>query len=173
MGQVTLENHEVLFAAQVGISRRVKSMARERNTHNAIKNPNYGWHIDVEAACAEMAFAKFLDVYWDASVDTFKRADVGDVQVRSTSYDSGSLVFRNGDNIDDKFALVTGRCPDFNVRGWAFGMTICVGKYAVTEDKKEKMGWPLGQSFWMMPQKDLESMQMLYKPVGTDLTAKT
>lgn len=163
---IELENHEILFAAQVGITRRIKSMSRARDTHNTIGNPNYGWHIDVEAACAEMAFAKFLGVYWDASVDTFKKPDVGDIQVRSTSYDSGSLIFRDGDNEEDKFALVTGVCPKFAIRGWAFGTTICVEKYAVSHQRKEQMGWPVDQAFWMMPSRDLESMKLLYKPAS-------
>lgn len=119
--KVILDWHEVTAAATIGIHRRVSSLQKQitDRMHSRDENP---WQIDIEGACAELACAKALGVYWGAGVDTFKSPDIGHtIQVRSTSKPSNRLIIRENDPDDEAFILVVGKAPAYEVRGWILG----------------------------------------------------
>lgn len=73
-------------------------------------------------AVGELAFAKYREIPWDESVDTYHGTpDVGGVEVRATTYEDGHLVIRDNDADDRIFVLVTGSAPEVEIRGWIRG----------------------------------------------------
>jgi len=123
MPQITvrLTWHEVVLAAQVGMRRHVEALRDARPDANG-RSDDDGWTAHVEGACGELAVAKVLDVYWQPSVNTFKRGgDVGLYQVRTRSRATYELIVREDDDDDATFILVRGRSPQFSVVGWIRG----------------------------------------------------
>lgn len=142
------------MAATVGVMRRLASL--NRGETNKINNKDFGWHTDIEGACAECAFAKGMGWFWDGSVNTFKRPDVGIIQVRHTQYPKGCLAFRVGDDEDDRFVLVTGTHPEYTIRGWLFGHEIMRDEWIYDDSGKQPKVWfapqehlrPIGRESW-------------------------
>lgn len=91
-----------------------------------VGNQHYSWQTDIEAACAEMAVAKALNIYWDGSVNKFKKDGPDlppDIEVRTTEYKNGHLILRDGDKKycnDMRFVLVVGEAPKFYLSGWIY-----------------------------------------------------
>lgn len=81
------------------------------------------WSTEIESCCAEIALAKTLDRYWSGGVFDGQRAafDVGDKQVRHTVYANGALIIYPEDDPEQRFVLVTGRAPNYVLRGWLRG----------------------------------------------------
>lgn len=123
MKQVTLFWYEVEYAAMVGIKRQIRS--RSSKDHNKIQSKDFGWHTDIESACAELAVAKALNLYWDGSINVSKRPDIpSGLQIRHTSFDSGHLIVRPGDPLEHRYILVTGTSPLYCLRGWLWGYEV-------------------------------------------------
>ena len=136
------------MAATVGAMREISSY-KSRFT-NPVQNKDFGWHIDIEAACAEVALAKHLGVFWDGSVGTGKAIDVGKYQVRHTPRENGALIIRPRDSDFEQFVLVTGVAPDFIIRGWILGVDGKVQKYLRDPNGK----FPA----YFVPQSDLKAI---------------
>jgi len=121
MHQVELTWYEILFAATVGIRRNVAAMSKRLPDRYGF-NSETGWQVHIEGACGEMAFAKCSGLYWSASINTFKNGgDVGNIQVRTRSRADYDLIVRPDERDDDKFVLVTGTAPSYQVVGWIRG----------------------------------------------------
>lgn len=116
---VVLERHEIEMVAAVGVRRRCASLDRLADRHGY--NGENAWEQDIQAAAAELAVAKVINRYWDGSFDTYKRGDVGSLQVRSTKRPDGSLIVRPDDPDDAVYFLVVGEIPEFTVIGWIKG----------------------------------------------------
>lgn len=116
---VTLNWHEVCLAAHVGLWRRINAVKQGKRDIHGYEGA--GWDANIEGACGELAAAKALGRYWDGSVETWKRPDIGDLQIRTRSQSHYGLLVRPDDDDDDIFVLVTGKCPEFTVRGWLHG----------------------------------------------------
>jgi hypothetical protein len=146
MKRVDLERYEVILGAFVGINRETASLKSDE--YNKVQNKDFGWHTNIEAACAEIAFAKFKGVYWNGSVNTFKRPDVAGYQVRHTRYtENGHLIIYRNDNPEEVFVLVTGTHPVYFVHGWMRGEDAMQQKYW----REKNVGLPC----WYVPQIDL------------------
>ncbi|KKM95012.1 hypothetical protein LCGC14_1192430 [marine sediment metagenome] len=118
---ITLSWHEVILGAQLGIFRQIASL-KDNLPDNYGYDGKDGWTKHIEGSCGELAFAKFYNCYWDATLNTFKKGqDVGGFQVRTRSSDNYDLIVRPDDRNEDKFVLLTGRIPKFYVRGWMLG----------------------------------------------------
>lgn len=143
---VTLELHEIEMAVQVGLRRRLEALRAGMRDRHGFGGDN-PWEGDIQGAAAELAVAKHLGRYWDGSVNTFKRGDVGEVQVRSTPRKDGSLIVRRSDSDTDHFILVTGAIPEFNVIGWISGAAAKSDEF-----KKSPNGRPPA---WFVPQRAL------------------
>jgi hypothetical protein len=118
---IKLSWSELANAAMIGIYRHM--MAVSKGLPDKHGREGLGWNDHVEGAAGEMAAAKACNLYWCAPVNTFKNGgDVGDsLQVRTRSRHEYELIVRPDDRDGDCFVLVTGKAPDFIVRGWMSG----------------------------------------------------
>jgi hypothetical protein len=116
---IKLDFYEIYMAATVGVARRLASLKRGQT--NKVQNIDFGWHSDIEGACAEIAVAKYLNVFWGGSINTFKMPDVGKLQVRHTQHKNGCLIIRNNDSRHDFYILVTGTHPIYTLQGYILG----------------------------------------------------
>lgn len=122
MSEVKLTKSECSIAAQVGAARHIEAMFKGlRNNVEGL-----GWNEHIEGAAAEMAFSKIFGLYWDGSVNTFKKPDVEGFQIRSTPLSNGRLIVRPRDSDKEVFVLMKGKIPEF----------ICVGAILGGQAKK-------------------------------------
>jgi len=119
--EVRLTEVQMLMAAQAGIAKRIRSFRDGLNPY--VHCSKSDWATDIDGACAEMAVAKFLDVFYDGSINSFKLPDVAGLQVRSTTNLVGKLIIRPNDvpRASDFFVLVICKAPLFWIRGGMFG----------------------------------------------------
>lgn len=148
---IKLQRYEILMGANTGVMRMLASICSPQK--NKVKNKDFGWHSDVEGACAEVAFAKYMRLYWDGSINTGKAPDVGGYQVRHSEPDGNSLIVRSSDSDDQVFVLVTGKAPTFTIRGYLFGREAKHDQYI--RDPGDK--YPA----WFVPQDKLKPIEEL------------
>jgi hypothetical protein len=149
--KVRLTQYEIYMGSCVGSARMLASLKRGQT--NKVQNKDFGWHSDIEGACAEIVVAKALNVYWGGSVNTFKLPDVAGVQVRHTQLDDGCLIVRSDDSDSEIFVLVTGSHPDYEIRGWCSGL----------DAKKKGTERNPGGNFpaWFVEQSQLEDISLM------------
>ena len=122
MATERLTRTEVLMGAQVGVMRRIASYLKLRDNNRDPKGDELTWDRDIEGALGELAFCKWADIHWTGSINTFHDPDAGvDIQVRTTKLSSGCLIVRADDKREDKYVLVTGIHPTYQIRGWVYG----------------------------------------------------
>jgi hypothetical protein len=101
---VFLTSTELQCAALVGQARLDQALRESRQDtmgKDSLRSHQFG-------AAGEMAFAKALGIYWEASCGTFKtRLDVGTWEVRTRTFPNGELFIRKNDAPGRDFALVT------------------------------------------------------------------
>lgn len=116
--RVILSWPECAMASDVGRMRQLAAVKDGRADSHGFDGD--GWSEHIEGACGECATAKHLNVYWDGSVNTFSSPDVGKYHVRTRSKHNYELIVRpkDGHEDEDVFICVTGRCPEYWVRGW-------------------------------------------------------
>lgn len=138
---VRLDKSEALTAAIGGSQRHLRQAFDQRkNTFDGTRDL---WSMDIEAAAAELAFAKATNQYWAPTSRPDWDGDVGTWQVRHTQRTQGHLIVYNGDRDTDRFVLVTGKIPEFHVIGWLLGAAA------------KKPGWwapRMGRPCFMVPQ---------------------
>ena len=136
---IVLTHAEMWSACSVGVQRQLVSVRKGLNQYRyGIKSNFQG---NIEGAIAEACFAKYLNVYWSCSVNTFKAPDVGDWQVRGTAHPNGHLIVRPGDLDDDRVAFLTVNTRGAVLHGW-----MRVG------DAKADEFWRDEHHCWFVPQ---------------------
>ena len=165
--KVILEPYEIAMAAHVGVARQLQAIAEGRpDVHGRIGEP--GWNIHIEGAAGELACAKVLGRYWSGPVGTFKQGgDVGDLQVRTRSGvgPRTELIIRENDRDRDKFVLVVGLIPEFEVVGWIYA-----GRAKKVQEWKKTHGFR--PPAWFVPHHalyDLDQLKLL--PISYDIAA--
>jgi hypothetical protein len=165
MIKVSLLPHEIRMAVMVGVERCLQATINKAQKYNWVKNPNYqSWDVDIEGAAAEYAAAKGLGMLWDGSVNTWKKADLGDrIQVRSAQEKADpknpgkmqpiSLIVRKDDKEEENYILVIGSIPHFRIVGWCSGVDAMQDKY-----RRNPHG---GVESWFVPQEDLKPIEEL------------
>lgn len=119
--RVTLTTEEIRTAANVGVERRLRAIARQRN-HRWEWDGEHVWNVDIHAAAAELVVAKVLGRYWTDTPDPDAHGDVGErVQVRWTPRQNGCLLLHKEDPADHAYFLVVGVLPDLRIAGWLMG----------------------------------------------------
>jgi hypothetical protein len=125
---VTLTRWETQQALRVGKWRQEEADRQKLKMHcgGESRSPEALLRENQGGAGREMAFAKHVGVYWSYSVNTFKtEADVGDIEVRGSEFDTHNLVLRPKDEAAEKhdtpFVFLTGWFPEFKLWGWAWG----------------------------------------------------
>lgn len=158
---IILKDYEMFAAAWNGCRRRLhvirdlelkKSNAAWPGGGNGFE-PGY-FDESIEGSAGEVAVAKYLNCYWDYSVNTWQDPDLaGFIQVRTRSKFWHDLNVRWKDAEHEVFVLVTGRMPTYCLRGWAYG-------HEAKRDEYLKNPGGFHPAFFM-PQKDLRPMATL------------
>lgn len=142
---VSLTLAETMMAAQVGINRHGAAIKNGNHDKHGADGP--GWNFHIEGACGECCVAKYLNVHWDGSVNTFRTGnDVGAWQVRTRSRHSYELPIRKDDDVAKNFILVTGIAPRFIIRGY-----FLAGEARAHDDWWQDYG-NRGAPAWFVPQ---------------------
>lgn len=157
MNFVHLTPAEIMMAATIGIMRQATNIRDDRKDRYGASEKN-GWQLHVEGALGEAAVAKGLNIFWNGSIGTFKAPDVADLQVRSTTWSSGSLIIHKADSSKEIFILVTGVNGSYVLRGWMYGADAKNEKYWKDPKKENRFAY-------FVPQSDLEPMSKLKKLV--------
>jgi len=151
---VKLTKFEAQVACMIGCERRLTNRYKEVGAKDYVKEVQFelgGFERDIQAAAAECAFAKARDKYWDFSVNTFKKPDVGDIQIRHTIRNGGKLIVRPDDSDDEIFVLVTGEIPEFTIRGYMRGSEAKQDQFISNPGG--------GKPCWMVPQDNLRPVK--------------
>ena len=113
--------------------RLAKFVAKERHRHNRLNGitnrrmgPQSDEQTDLEGMAAEIAFAKYVNVYPDLDTDGDEHPvydvmlyDGKLVDVKSTTYPTGRLIVAPWKNVDavDVYVLVVGTFPSYRIAG--------------------------------------------------------
>jgi hypothetical protein len=118
---VELTREECEMACWIGAKRQLDSiMAGLKQKHG--NDGEDGYTKNIEGAGGEIAAAKVINRYWGGSVNTFKKGgDVGPYQVRTRSELHWDLIVRDDDRDEDRFILVRGKLPHYQVVGHIYG----------------------------------------------------
>jgi hypothetical protein len=128
--KITLEPYEWLNASFVGLRRHIlaetaKSSRRGGSTYYGFDHEKWEGerqYNDQQAACAELAAAKALNIFWDGSVDTFSAPDlvVGEckIEVRWTPQFQNIRVKTRDAERGRLVVGVSGHAPEMNIVGW-------------------------------------------------------
>lgn len=116
---------------------------------------------EVCGACGEIALSKAAGQWFVPSVNTFHRVPdcLGDVEVRSTLRQDGSLIVRDNDASDRRYVLAVVTAPDVFLAGWLYGREC---------KKSEYLRNPNGhRESWFVPQSALRPISELLLSEGT------
>jgi len=118
---VKLEPFELVLAASSGTMRNVSAIKKGLANQSGLPDGK-DCQVHCEGACGELALAKCFGVYWNGSINTFKRGgDVLGWEVRTRSQHDYDLIVRPRDNPDSIYWLVTGTAPSYRIHGWIKG----------------------------------------------------
>jgi hypothetical protein len=154
--KVTLTSYEQQQAAVTGMTRQIAAIAAGKRDKAGFKSDPWGAHI--ESASSELAVAKYLNVFWDSTVDTYQDENLGDVQgleVRWTKYSTGKLSVHSRDYANKPYVLVVGGIPDYYIKGW---MTAGEAQEIGILQNPDKSP---SQHYWFVEQSQLHSMDEL------------
>jgi hypothetical protein len=101
---VPLDDTEHHIAAEVGVMRRLQIIRRGLGFGHG----NYelgAWDRHLVGAIAELAFAKYLGVYWGGGGIEWWAGDVRSIEVRATTYATGHLIAYESDPDDRVIVL--------------------------------------------------------------------
>jgi hypothetical protein len=77
--------------------------------------------IDVNGCCAELAVARYTNLFWCGTVNDVQARDVGGmVDVRSTTQRNHNLILHPDDDDETPYVLVWTHAPEFDLCGWTF-----------------------------------------------------
>ena len=148
--KITLTSHEMYLAANTGIIRQITNLKNGLKDRYGAETQK-GWDIHIEGCGGELAVAKHFNLFWTGNIGNLSLADVGNIQVRTTSWDTGRLIIHPKDKDDDIFILVTGAMPTYTIQG-----------YMTAKEAKQDQWWedPRRQNRWayFIPQKSLHQI---------------
>lgn len=133
------------FARRVGQARQSENRrSNRRGAYGFVGNREEGERIDVQGACAELAFSKATGRPWAADTAHPQRfSDVDGEQIRSTTHAAGHLILHDDDADDQRFWLVIAKPPRFGVVG-----------HIIARDGKRSVYWNerTGRPAYFVPQ---------------------
>lgn len=148
---VKLDPHEMAAAAYVGVRRHLGAVTKGLQEKHGCDG---SWDHHILGAMGELALAKWLGVYWAGTVDVFKRVpDVAGVEVRTRPRHDYDLIIRDDDDEERVYVLVTGRGPEFRLRGWVKGLE--------SRDLRWRKDHGGREDAWFVPQDALHPMDEL------------
>lgn len=141
---VELTEIESLTAGMTGLCRQMSSAYAGRKPRYPGK-PGDMVRNHVMGAIAEAAFAKWLDVWFGGTIDTFHVADVAGVEVRWSSKGDGVSVRKDDRNI--RVVGLTGEPPRMTILGWVW-----------SDDAKVDDWWTSWSHSYRVPLTEVNSM---------------
>ena len=118
---IRLTYGQMTMAAHIGVA---------KNASNILKNvePKYGaskdedtWEKNINGACAEVAVARYTNLFWCGTLNEFGAPDVGGlIDVRAITNARHKLILHDSDGDDVPFVSVLCKPPVFTLRGWIF-----------------------------------------------------
>lgn len=127
---VVLSTSEIMMAANVGMRRNASAIIEARRVRFPERYPGELWAFHIESACAEIAVARALGLFWNGSINTFHQPDLpGKLEVRWSKLPSAKV--RPDDN-QVVVVSVTGQCPRYEIAGW------CYSEFAKREEWKSR-----------------------------------
>jgi hypothetical protein len=158
---VSLTQEELYTCSIIGARRQIESLMDGREDQHGFDGYN-GWTVHIEGVCGELAVAKYLNIHYGFHVNTFKTGrDVGICEVRTRSEHHYDLLVRPNDADERPFVHLTGRAPQYVLRGWLWGHEAKQKKFA-----KNYGGRP---SAFFVPQEHLRPMEELWELTHADL----
>lgn len=153
--RVKLTLPEMLSAANIGTIRQYTSDQRKSEYSVGFTEEKMtALAAHIEGAMGEICVAKALGVYFDATVNTYGKADLGDdIGVRTTNKESNNLVLYPKDNPNYFYYLVKGSSPNYRICGWIQGKDAKQDKYLVTHINRSV-------PVWRIPEEDLNPISM-------------
>jgi hypothetical protein len=146
---IELTASEVMLAAQIGARRHISGKMNNRGDPIGLSN---GWENNIEGACAEVAFAKHMNMYLDPNLGKFGEADVGDWHVRSTKYQNGDLCIHPNE-LSGKYVLLVGQLNQWEVKGWITAEEARQERFYTTKRKDRPV-----KCYWI-PQNELKTVE--------------
>lgn len=120
--EVYLTTDEVIDAASVGVRRHISSVVATVRPYFDYDVDEW-WSTNIEGACGEAVFAKWLGVPWNHSVDAYDQPDFVvngipiDVKTRPGVRHTDLIVKEKRPN-RWIFVLVLGVAPEYRIAGW-------------------------------------------------------
>lgn len=153
--QITLSLPEMLNAANVGVIRHYASTKKgSKPTEGFTEDHGLAISIHIEGAMGEACVARALGMYFEGSVNTYGKADLGkDIGVRAARKEHFGLLIYKKDNPNHYYYLVKGSAPNYRVCGWIKGSDAMQDKY-LTDRVSQTI------SMWRIPESDLNPMTM-------------
>lgn len=162
--KIRLTRYEMELGAIAGIHRKIEAVIGQYSERRYGAKPQNGfWDVEIEAVGAELATAKYLGIYWSGTVNTFQLPDVGtNYQVRHTHRVDGRLIVRCNDSDKAVFILVTGKMPDYCIKGWMLGVEAKNDKWLFTPSDSTNMAYGTQrQAAYFVPQEQLKNITEL------------
>lgn len=133
---ITLDRHEIFTAMHAAISRSISSVNSRQMRNMAHQTPWERILLDVEAAGAEVAVAKYLGVYWAPTFGS-NVVDINpNIDVKFTKHLTGRLLVYPEADPDRRYVLVTGAMPTYNIIGWIDGHDAKVDEFLDQPDRR-------------------------------------
>jgi hypothetical protein len=115
--EIVLSEGELLIAHTVGGHRQIQNLRENRYTD---AEGDRLWQYHIEGAAGELAFAKYLGVYWSGALGDLNARDVGGYEVRTRSRHDWDMPIYLKDANDKPCVLLTGLAPRLRIRGWLY-----------------------------------------------------
>lgn len=148
---------EMCQAAFAGVMRQVSAVQHRRRPKHGMKR-NQAWSAHCDGCCGEMAFAKWIGMFW--SIGVVGGGDVGSFEVRTRSEHWHDLIIQDDDKPQAIFVLVTWeKFGEYHLRGWILG--------ADGMDPAYRLDPAGGREAFFVPQTALRPMRTLQRWVGT------
>jgi len=140
-------------AGQVGVCRQVQNLKRKCKTTYGADSVRSAWQYHVDGALGELAFSKWKGMFYDGAIGDYSAKDVGQYQIRTTTWPKGKLLLHDRDLDDDIFVLALAHdCPTIYLAGW-----IPCSEGKIKQYWEEKTGRPA----YFVPQESLNPMDEL------------
>lgn len=117
---IKLTPQEMMSAATIGAMRQLQNLRASRQDAYGASERS-GWQYHIEGAMGECAVAKALNLYWNGNLGNLQATDVGELEVRTSSYKGGMLALHPKDKNVSIFIHVNGVNGKYKIHGWCYG----------------------------------------------------
>jgi hypothetical protein len=115
---VRLTPNEIHLASSHALLRRYEKHDGKRR--DRVQKGRSTWDNEIEGACAELAWCKYLGLFW-TGVSHPKAKDGAGMEVRWTQHEDGGLIVYPHDDDSSVFVLAKGFAPEYRFVGWLRG----------------------------------------------------